>query len=95
MGFRKCQLMNDFTRCIYWYCIYGLGLKGVPAIPGFLAVLTSEDLLAPGTASASASPAVPAGAGDALLDFTGEAPPPTDFSKEVESWYANVCNQNE
>jgi len=36
------------------------------------------DLLAPDTASASLS-------GDALLDFMGEAPPPTDFSKEVET----------
>ena len=38
------------------------------------------DLLAPDTASASASLS-----GDALLDFMGEAPPPTDFSKEVET----------
>lgn len=65
--------------------LYGLGFKGFSAIPAFLAVLISEDLLAPDTASASLS-------GDALLDFMGEAPPPTDFSKEVESCNAPKMN---
>lgn len=77
-------MSNDIIT-FEWY--YGLGWKGFSAIPAFLAVLISEDLLAPDTASAPASLS-----GDALLDFMGRAPPPTDFSKEVESCNATKMN---